>query len=57
MPPAPTQNLNAKLTVSGAAGRTAGGRGIRAPRVPASAPPVRIMGASSGYRGGYRVER
>jgi hypothetical protein len=59
MPPAATQNLNAKLTGRPNAGRAEGGSGIRtvAPSIRSSAPPVRIVGAASSYRGGYRVER
>lgn len=57
MPPAATQNLNAKLTGRPGAGRAEGGSGIRTPSIHTSGPPVRIVGAASRYRGGYRVER
>jgi hypothetical protein len=57
MPPAATQNLNAKLTARRSAGRAEGGPGIRmeAPSIRSSAPAVRIVGAASSYRGGYHV--
>ena len=59
MPPAATQNLNAKLTIRRSAGRAEGGSGIRTrlPSINTSAPPVRIVGAASSYRGGYHLER
>lgn len=59
MPPAPTQNLNAKLSAVRPAGRPQPGSDIswKAPAIQSSAPPVRIVGAASGYRGGYRVDR
>lgn len=59
MPPAATQNLNAKLSARHRAGRVEGGSGLRAksPSMHTPKPRVRIVGAGSGYRGGYRVER
>jgi hypothetical protein len=57
MPPASTQNLNAKLSAPPSGGRAQGGIGISWAATPIhnSAPPVRIVGAASRYQGGYRV--
>jgi hypothetical protein len=58
MTPATTQNLNSKLS---AAGPTAPGPGEgvgiswSASAIHSSSPPVRIVGASRRYHGGYRV--
>jgi hypothetical protein len=57
MPPASTQNLNAKLSAKRSEPRSQGGVGIswRATPIQNSAPPVRIVGAARNYQGGYRV--
>jgi hypothetical protein len=59
MPPDSTQNLNAKLSARSDAGQPQAESGIRWEPSPIqhSAPPIRIVGASASYRGGYRVER
>jgi hypothetical protein len=57
MPPAATQNLNAKLSGSRGGERPNGAHGIRweEPAIHSSAPPIRIVSAASRLRGGYRV--
>ena len=57
MPPNSTQNLNAKLSAPAVSSAPAGGGRISltASALQVSAPPVRIVGAASRYRGGYRV--
>ncbi len=57
MPPNSTQNLNAKLSARAIAAPSPGASRIslRASALQGSAPPVRIVGAASRYRGGYRV--
>jgi hypothetical protein len=60
MPPDSTQNLNAKLSARRGGEQTRAGsitwKALASP-IQSSAPPVRIVGAASSYRGGYRVER
>lgn len=58
MPPASTQNLNAKLSLSSESDRRDEPTGIRWEEavIQSSAPPVRIIGAASSYQGGYRVD-
>ena len=59
MPPHSTQNLNAKLSDRRRAAQRRAGRNInwKASPIRISGPPVRIVGAASSYRGGYRVDR
>ena len=59
MPPDSTQNLNAKLSARSDAERRQTESGIRWEPSPIqhSAPPVRIVGAASSYRGGYLIQR
>jgi hypothetical protein len=54
MRPNGTQNLNAKLSPSVATPQRLGGTGIilGAPPIETYAPPVRIIGSATGYRGG-----
>lgn len=58
MSPIPSiSNLNARLSAKAGAQRDASGHGVRwgASPIQSSAPPVRIVGASRPYQGGYRV--
>ena len=60
MPPNSTQNLNAKLSPSVGTLQRLGGTGISlgAPPIQNYAPPVRIVGSTTGYRGGgYHLKR
>ena len=58
MPPDSTQNLNARLSTRRRSERSQGELGNRreARATRSAAPPVRIAGAGSSYRGGYRVD-
>jgi hypothetical protein len=60
MPPPSTQNLNAKLSNRRDAEPQPAGGGLiwkaLATPLQGSTPPVRIVGAASSYRGGYRVD-
>ena len=56
MPPASTQNLNAKLSGNRRSERRrVGFIAWKASPIQSSAPPVRIVGEARRYRGGYRV--
>ena len=59
MPPNSTQNLNAKLSApDGGPVQQGDGRiSLKASAIQGSAPPVRIVGAASTYRGGYHLSR
>jgi hypothetical protein len=59
MPPNSTQNLNAKLSAPAVTSAPAGSSRISlsASALQGSAPPVRIVGAASRYRGGYHLSR
>jgi len=59
MPPDSTQNLNAKLSArSDAEQPQVDSRILWEPSpIQHSAPPVRIVGAASSYRGGYLIQR
>ncbi len=59
MPPNSTQNLNAKLSTSVTAPQRLGGPGITLapPPIQTYAPPVRIVGTATRYRGGYHLQR
>jgi hypothetical protein len=57
MPPNSTQNLNAKLSLTGSGSRHLGGTALSfgPPPIQNSAPPVRIVGGPTHYRGGYHL--
>ena len=57
MPPNSTQNLNAKLSAPADSTAPHGGPKVswKASSIHGSAPPVRIVGAASSYRGGYHL--
>jgi hypothetical protein len=56
MPPNSTQNLNAKLTLTAEAAQRHAARRPSAVQPPNhSGPPVRIVGASARYQGGYHL--
>jgi len=59
MPPNSTQNLNAKLSApaGGFAQQGESRINLKASAIQGSAPPVRIVGAASTYRGGYHLSR
>jgi hypothetical protein len=56
MPPNSTQNLNAKLSLTGSGSRRVGGSGLSFGRPPIQtyAPPVQVLGGPR-YRGGYHL--
>lgn len=55
MPPNPTQNLNAKLSLTSAGRLRPSGTGLSStpPTFESSAAPNRIVGGPAKYRGGY----
>jgi hypothetical protein len=57
MPPNSTQNLNAKLSLTAGARKRSGVTvpGFSPAPIQQSGPPVRIVGASASYRGGYHL--
>ena len=57
MPPNSTQNLNAKLSLTASAGRVKVGLrpSFTPPPIQTYSPPVQIVGATAGYRGGYHL--
>lgn len=57
MPPTSTHNLNSKPPPPAPRSGANKGTGVSwsASAIQSSAPPVRIVGAGSRYRGGYRV--
>jgi hypothetical protein len=59
MPPNSTQNLNAKLSLTGSGSRHLGTSDLSfgPPPIQNSAPPVRIVGGPSRYQGGYHLSR